>query len=145
MPRLRLEAHRTVLVDDTGAETLIDVGIRDIAEGLFRRDPPTPLEMEQAIDVVEEALAASGLRQGSGGELLIADPVLHASLRLTEDGMRLTRDEVEARFDSLAAASLGRPGALADQPPGGDAAAALLVLRECMHHLGYESVRRAQA
>ncbi|MBS0468497.1 MAG: hypothetical protein JSS31_00175 [Proteobacteria bacterium] len=140
---LRLEDHCTTLAHGTGPEEAIGVGIRDIAERHFRHEPPTSLEMEQAIDVVEDALAATGLRHAARGELLSSDPRLHALLGLTVDGARLAREDVEDRFQRLASATLGL-GAVADRSVGRDAAAALLILRECMHHLGYEAVRRVR-
>ncbi len=140
--RLLLEDHRTTLSDGVGPAVVIAVGVRDIAEGTFRHDPPHPFELEQAIDRVEDALAASGLRQATRGDLLTYDARLCALLDLGANVDRRTRDEVEDRFQRLASVSLGHPAALADLPPGGDAAAALLILRECMHHLGFEGVRR---
>ena len=111
-----------------------------LAEELFRHDPPTPHEIEQAIDRVEDALATSGLKHAVRGDLLTRDPQLHALLGLRTSGDRMTRDEVEPRFQRLASASLGHPG-LRDGLPAGPAAAALLILRECMHHLGYAGVQ----
>ncbi len=141
--RLRLEGERTTLAVGTGPEVVLALGVRGIADACFRHDPPTPFEIEQAIDVVEDALMAAPLRHAARGELLINDPLLHSLPGLQADGARLARDEVEAIFQRLASASLGNPGALAGLPPGRDAAAALLILRECMHHLGYDAVRRA--
>ena len=142
---LRLHADRTTLTDGAAPELVIGVGVDDIAGPLFRHDPPTAIEIERAIDRVEDALGASGARQGERGELRVAYPPLLAALGLTADGMCLTRDEVEARFERLATAALGQPGALAGMPVDRAGAAALLILRECMHHLGYSGVRRAQA
>jgi hypothetical protein len=141
--RLRFEDHRTTISHSAGPEVVIAVGVRDIADKLFQHDPPTPLEMEQAIDVVEDALAATDLRQAVRGDLLISDPQLHALLGLQPEGDRVTREETEARFQRLASASLGHAGLLDGLPSGRSAAAALLILRECMHHLGYEGVQRA--
>jgi hypothetical protein len=74
------------------------------------------------------------------GELLTREPQLHALLGLTAAEDRVTRDEVEARFQRMAMASLGYPGLRDGLPPNRVAAAALLILRECMHHLGYGGV-----
>ena len=95
--------------------------------------------------MVEDALMATRLRQGERGELVTAEPLLQALPGLDSTDPRLTREEVEALFQRLASASLGDPSALADMPIGGRTAAALLILRECMHHLGYGSVRFALA
>jgi len=139
--RLRLHSGRTTLADGGAPEVAIGVGAQQLAEQHFRHDLPQPIEIERAIDVVEEALAATGLAHAERGELLIADPVLLAPLGLGTEGMRLTRDEVEERFERLATAALGHPGALAGMPLDRVGAVALLLLRECMHHLGYASVR----
>lgn len=138
---LRFDAHRTTLSDGTSPAVVVAVGVSDIAEPLFRHDPPKPFEMEQAIDLVEDALAATGLRHLARGELLTDDPRVCALLGLTADGTRLGREDVEVLFQRLASTSLGLPGALAGLPSGREAAAALLILRECMHHLGYAAIR----
>lgn len=62
-PRLLLSEHRTTLSDGAAPEKVISVGVQDLAAAIFRHDPPSPIEMEQAIDRVEDALMASGLRQ----------------------------------------------------------------------------------
>jgi exopolyphosphatase/pppGpp-phosphohydrolase len=142
---LRLDRHVTGLSAGPALEVVLAVGVGDLAEQLFRHDPPTPVELEQAIDRVEDALAATGQRQVARGELLTADPLLLALLGLQADGDRLARDDVEALFQRLASASLGHPGRAGRVTAGREAAAALLILRECMHHLGYDSIRRAGA
>lgn len=121
---LRLQPGCTTLADGAGPEVVIGVGVDDLARRVFRPDPPTAVEIERAIDLVEDALGASGLRHGERGEPGIAHPPLLAALGLVARGMRLSREEVKARFERLAAA-------------------ALLILRECLHHLGYAGVRRA--
>ena len=138
---IRIGDHRTALSDGAAPEVVVAVGARGLAEGLFRHDPPMPYEIEQAIDRVEDALAATGLKQAVRGDLLTREPQLHALLGLRTVGDRLARDEVELRFQRLASASLGHPG-LSDGLPAGLATGALLILRECMHHLGYEGVLR---
>lgn len=140
---LRLDRHRTTLSAGAVPEVVLTVGISDISDGLFRHDPPTPFEMEQAIDAVEDALTSSRLQHAERGELVTTDPLLQAWVAtggLQGDAARLTRDEVEALFQRLASATLGHPRALAGLPSGREAAAALLILRECMHHLGYGGV-----
>lgn len=140
--QIRIEDHRTTLSRGMSTEVVIGVGARDLAEALFRHDPPTPHELEQAIDRVEDALAAIGLRHAVRGDLLMREPQPHAPLGSTAAEDRLTRDEVEARFQRMALASLGHPGLRDGLPADSADAAALLILRECMHHLGYEGVVR---
>ena len=52
----------------------------------------------------------------------------------------LTRDAVESLFQRLASRSLGTPVSSDELPPQRDIAAALIILRECMHHLGFDRI-----
>ena len=142
--RLHLDAQRTTLAADSVPEVVLPVGVGDIADRCFRHDPPTPFELEQAIEAVEDTLTRSRLQHAGRGELVTDDPLLRAWVTAgsaAHGHARLTRDEVEALFQRLASAALGHPGALAGLPLGRAAAAALLILRECMHHLGYNAIR----
>lgn len=139
-PLLLLQPHATVLIQDQQVLAELTVGLRDIAEPLFLHEPPLAVELERAIDVVEDALSASGLRHAARGLLLVQDPALCALLRLNEAHEPLPRDAVEALFERLALASSGRRDAMTDLRLGRHGAAALLLLRECMHHLGFTQV-----
>jgi exopolyphosphatase/pppGpp-phosphohydrolase len=126
---------------DGSAPAALPFGPRSLAEALFHHDPPTPLELEQAIDRIEDALTATRLPQASRGALVTSNPCMRTWPGLQADGASLGRDEVERLFQRLASASLGHPGALAGLPTGREAAAALLILRECMHHLGFDAIQ----
>lgn len=140
--RLEFDDHRTTLSGGTTPQAVLAVGIGDLASKVFRHDPPAPYEMEQAIDLVEDALTATGLKRAVRADLLISDEPLCALLGLQTTGSRVTSEEVEAKFQRLASVSLGHPGLLDSLPSGGRVAAALLVLRECVHHLGFAGVVR---
>jgi hypothetical protein len=139
---LQFEDNRTTLSGGTTPQVVLAVGIGDLASKVFRHDPPAPYEMEQAIDLVEDALAATGLKRAERADLLISDEPLCALLGLQTMGNRVTSEEVEAKFQRLASVSLGHPGLLEGLPSSGRVAAALLVLRECVHHLGFAGVVR---
>jgi hypothetical protein len=139
--RLQLQARSTLLVFDDAQVVTLPVGPRDLADAVLRHEPPTPVELERAIDVVEDALTGSGLARADRGDLLTSDALLAALPGLGTLGARLNRDAVEALFQRLASRSLGTPVAESELPVGRDFAAALLVLRECMHHLGFDGVR----
>ncbi|MEZ5650923.1 MAG: hypothetical protein R3E87_10290 [Burkholderiaceae bacterium] len=141
--RLRFEARQTVFDDQAASTWRVAVGIEDLVDHVFKHDPPTAVEIERAIDVVEDALSATALRQAARGDLSTDDPVLHALLGMHSDGERRDRDEVEGLFGRFAAASQARSVASLGSPFDRKAAAVLLILRECMHHLGFEGVRRS--
>lgn len=139
---LRLDAEHTILAFDSSEEVVLSVGVHTIADGFFRHDPPTALEVEQAIDAIEDAVMSSRLPSAERGDLVTNEPLLLAWVPTPPagDSTRLTRDEVEAIFERLASAALGRPGELTGLPNDRSAAAALLILRECMHHLGFDGI-----
>ncbi|GAA4402975.1 hypothetical protein [Quisquiliibacterium transsilvanicum] len=141
--QLELQAQATVLLFDEGRTVALPVGAQGLAETVLRHDPPTSLELERAIDDIEDALSAARVARVDGGELVTADPLLLSLPGLDRPGAGLARDDVEALFGRLASRAHGMPVVGTDLPHGRDVAAALLILRECMHHLGFERVAPA--
>lgn len=137
---LRLENDRTLLSSPSSTEVVIAIGIDGLADDVLLHEPPTPVELERAIDVVEDALMATGLRHVPGGDLAMSDRLLHTLIGRAPGDTRATLAEVEGLFQRLAAVSLGSPGRITDPVFTRRTAAALLILREVMHHLGYRAV-----
>jgi hypothetical protein len=115
---------------------------------------PTPLALENAIAVVEDEVytAHSRLRAllPPGAPTLqpwsclspeLQQIVSLAGVALEGTPRRLGRDALEALFNRVAAVAEGRPAAHAGLPDSATWAAALLVLRELMHHLPFEQMR----
>lgn len=128
--------------DDIGASSMaLDLGTDSLARLFFRSDLPTPLELERAIDHVEDELTRA-VAWTAGRAVLGTD---HPMARVMASGHGLannvlTRDGVEAAFQCLASGALGDPSALKGLPRGREAAATLLILRELMHHLSFHLV-----
>lgn len=137
--RLHMQAQQTSLGTEQGANTILAVGPQGVADAFFRHHPSLPNELERAIDAVEDALMHANVPRALGGALVTSDPILKSFLGFQAGAATVTRDHVEALFQRLAAASLGRPDDMSSLPQRRDAAA-LLILRECMHHLDFESV-----
>ena len=137
---LRLQAQSTVFGFDDGRAVELPIGPQGLTRHALRHEPPTAAELERAIDLVEDALARWPGDLSASRELVTADPLLRALPGLDQPGSTLGRDAVEALFQRLASRALGTPVAEAELPNGGLIAAALLILRECMHHLGFERV-----
>lgn len=141
------ERHTVVVVRrGTAADVRLElpIGARLIAEQFFRHDPPRPIELEAAIDAVEDqvmraagvlppasTLRMTGTAAGEIRRALLADERVNRVVAL---------DEVEQLFQRLASASLGNPAARQGLPSGNGFVAATLVLREFMHHLGFAAV-----
>lgn len=82
---------------------------------------------------------AARLPRGEGGQLISTDATLRELPGLQAAGALLSRDDIEALFQQLASVALGQ-SCTAPVPHGNPAKAALLILRECMHHLNYGSI-----
>jgi exopolyphosphatase/pppGpp-phosphohydrolase len=141
-------ARRTTVVLSRGAPTDVllelPIGTRRIAKELFRQDPPRPAELEAAIDTVEDEVMRVAARVPAGAALLatgtFAGEIRHAVATNDQANEVISLDEVEQLFQRLASASLGNPAARQGLPPGNGFVAAVLILREFMHHLGFASV-----
>lgn len=140
---IRFEHDHTTLSWGKAPEVVLPVGAGDLAVELFHHAPPVSGEIERAIDAIEDALGATGLQQDVRGDLHIDSAPLSDLLGLHLNGERCTRDVVEARFQHLASLSLGYPVTREDSISAPVLAAMLVILRECMHHLGFEAVMRA--
>ncbi len=105
---------------------------------------PTPVVIENAIQVVEDLIEPLA-RQLPAGVRLVADAAALAPLRREGAiaGLRqgaISIEQIEREYQLLAARSMGAPSARAAafDDPAGDAL--VLVLRECLHHLGLDAV-----
>jgi phospholipase/carboxylesterase len=120
------------------AQRTLDLGASRIARDFFRHDPPTAHEIEQAIDFVEDQIMRLGPRRDAGAALRSSSEILQPWAAVS--GATVAVEIVEQWFERLALAAQGRVGALDGFPPGREAAAALVVLREFMHHRGHPSI-----
>ncbi|MEN3758389.1 hypothetical protein ABDZ57_16360 [Aeromonas veronii] len=112
-------------------------GTHAIQPGPFRNAPPTPLELERAIMVVEDELMRIAPQIPPGLQLTLrSQPSLAEALRDNQ----LDRDLVEQAFSQLAAMAEGDPLAANQLPRDEHFAAVLLIVREWLHHLASESV-----
>lgn len=131
---------------------ILPVGARTLAESCLAHNPPTPGELENAIEVVEDALML-GLREAgtnlaAGGTLYCNDIAIReiASMAglLQNGGAVLGVGTVEDLFGQLAAVSQGRPASSSGIKTDGMFAATLLILREIMQHLHFAKLNVTQ-
>lgn len=146
--KLHIGASETRVVshsgDEPGDTIVLPIGYAAQALSL-RHEPSTPLELENAIAVVEDAvmpLARNLPRQselvGTGSAI---QAIAQAAGKSGNGEARMTLDEVEHLFQQLVAISEGRPAASGGVPSNRTFTATLLILREFMHHLGFEEIR----
>jgi exopolyphosphatase/pppGpp-phosphohydrolase len=119
-------------------------GTQQLADETFRHEPPRPVELESAIDVVEDQLTAAVGVVPTDSSLVLLGPLarqLSQAVGATDGGSSTVSIEtVEGLFQRLASESLGNPAARRGLPAGNVFVAGVLILREFMHHLGFESV-----
>lgn len=123
--RLRIDADQTTL----GFATL-RIGWRSLARDYFKSDPPSPLDLENAIAAIEDEIA----RARAGFDPARAVVTTDQSVReiAAAAGAFLAIETVERAYLRLAGAA-GLPG-------NPKLAATLLILRELMHHLQIERI-----
>jgi len=114
---------------------------------LFKHNPPTEAEMEQAIMVVEDELFRIRHLFVTGTSLSTSDKSLRAIAKIAgvsdHGSLTITRELVEHTFNRLAAIVQGRPARLDSIPTHAEFCATLLILREFMHHLDFAAIEVA--
>jgi phospholipase/carboxylesterase len=109
-----------------------------LARRCWPTGPATALQLEAAIEAVEIAIEQAGLHHARRSTLAVSAALaglLHP--RFAAD-LPASRDAVEAQFNQL----LTTTALPADEHIQGPATAALLLLRELVHHLGFDWVAR---
>lgn len=146
---LRIGLDTTVLA--TGSNDLrtaqfeLDIGIHKTSRDFFRSDIPSPAEVEDAINFIEDELMKASALAESQSELITFDAEIRsiAAEAGVEDATYLDRQAMEELFTRYALISMGRPEAFDTLKMDREFFANLLILREVMHHLGFERIRIA--
>nr|WP_315495806.1 hypothetical protein [uncultured Rhodoferax sp.] len=137
----------TLLCTEDGHVVLqkeLQLGTASLARQWMRHTPPTPLDIEHAIEQTEDVvmpLAAKLQRteqlklRGSGAAL-----ILQGVSAAPDATLRWSLAEVEDLFNRIAMVSQGRPSGQEALPTAPEFYAALVVLRECLHHLRFGEV-----
>lgn len=99
-----------------------------------------PLELEQAIAAVEDLIMPLAHQVQADTPLLLLAPALAPLAAASRGASPLTRVQIERYFQQLAAQAEGDPRATSLFKPTPEFAAALLIVREWMHHLGFEQL-----
>ncbi len=142
------ELHTRVRVDG-GPSPAIDlelgIGLAQMGRGPFVHQPPSELEIESAIEFVEDAVMPLAKVLPPSTKLVTSDAIAPRLLTLTQRAPGpgtavLTLEQVEHVFGELAAVSLGRPSASGGVPTDAPFVSYVLILREFMHHLAFGQI-----
>lgn len=122
----------------------VSLGVDSLVGDSLRHVPPRPIELEHAIELTEEAVMPLA-NQFTGANHLVLQGMGAALIAHSLDAgdmapTMLTLDEVESLFNRLVAVSEGRPTSQEALPTDARFFAAMLILREFMHHLKFINV-----
>ncbi|CAB5659886.1 Uncharacterised protein [Comamonas aquatica] len=135
----------TLLVSDSDTSPPVrhhlPLGLQSLSQRSFQLRMPTPAQLETGIMEVEDAVMPLARLLPAHTLLATRDPLLrHLALQAVGghapgEVPAITREAIEALFERLVAQSSRHYSHQApDLPPDPRAAAALLVLREILHH-----------
>jgi len=145
---LHIGEQETVIVTGAGSKPdsvlTLAIGSQKTATEFFMHAPPSPREIENAIMQVEDEITRAREMIAGYSILVTSDPytreIVHVASGHAGSAMQLTIDAVEQVFSLLASHSLGRPASSAGISADPAFAAALLILREFMHHLRFLAI-----
>ena len=143
---LRIELESIVFLRTDGDELReigrLAISPTRIAEDVFRNEIPSEYEVEYAINSIEDELMKHRYLEGEGGTLVCNSEQMKGIL--TQDGQKeaYSRQDVENLFSRYAMQSMGRSPALDTLEINRMDYAALLILREIMHHYNYDKYRK---
>lgn len=111
---------------------------------VLKHEPATAMEIETAIADVEEMLMRVIATLPKPGKLVTSSSVFCALAEVlghaTGSPVELEIAQVEEVFNRLASVAFGTPASHVGVPENRSFAAAVIVLRELMHHAGFVSV-----
>jgi len=121
----------------------LPLGATLLRERWLRHDPPQPQELEAAIEAVEDVVMQLHRALPAGDTLRVLAPAGRPAPFAPLMQAR-TREELEALFNRAAAIAQGRPASRDPVLADPEVVAALVILREVMHHLGFTQLQFAQ-
>jgi hypothetical protein len=129
---------RVILQDE------LPLGTASLARQWMRHTPPTPLDIEHAIEQTEDLVMPLAAKLVRTEQLLLRGPgaalVLQGVGAKPDAVLRWSLDDVEDIFNRIAMVSQGRPSGQDALPTAPEFYAAMVILRECLHHLRFSGV-----
>jgi hypothetical protein len=115
-----------------GARLAVLPGAQQLADKSFRHEPPRPVELESAIDVVEDQLTAAVGVVPTESSLVLLGPLARQLAQVSGGSERgdstVSIETVEGLFQRLASESLGNPAARRGLPACSSCASSCITL-----------------
>ena len=131
--------------DQPAHHSSLPLGLSGLANRISSNGRLSESAMEQMIAEVEDIVMPLHAKLPASGHLFSADAVFAelakwagATDKTTQ--WKLSTDAVEHLFNRQVALAQGRPASQDDLPTTGEFSAALLVLREWLHHLHFDGI-----
>jgi exopolyphosphatase/pppGpp-phosphohydrolase len=123
---------------------LLPLGSERTAQEHFKTTPPTPLELEHAIQAVEDVVMPLRSVIPREAQLFSTDASVREVALLADvepaEPLQLSLETMERVFNRLSAVVEGSPSAHQGLPESNHFATTLLILREFMHHLQFAHI-----
>ncbi len=120
------------------------IGSSKTASEHFKHTPPTPAELENAIQATEDEITRARTMTVGNSTVFTADELVREIALVAglsgQSELLLSRDAVERMFERLAALALGQLSAQDCFPRSNAFAASVIILRELMHHLQFLTI-----
>jgi len=120
------------------------LGYASLARQWMRHTPPTPLDIEHAIEQTEDVVMPLAAKLARTEQLLLrgegAALILQGVGAKPDETLRWSLEELEDIFNRIAMVSEGRPSSHENLPTTPEFYAAMAILRECIHHLRVSEV-----
>lgn len=131
---------------DLAVNLALPIGADALARDVLRHTPPRPLDIEQAIELIEDAVMPARAQLPEVFTLQTDDALLWAMATGDAESPQtepiwLSVDAIEQLFNRLVARAEGRPAAQDALPVDPASAARLIALREMLHHWGLDGVQ----
>lgn len=149
--QLHLEQDPIRLQPGNGADITLPLTLAALLDDGLQRFPPSEVALERAIADIEDALMPQipALRAHPHMQLACADAVLEPLIQLLALPSRpvqvrvwmLEIEQVEHAFNQIARVAAGLPANAVGLTERPEFVAALLVVRELMHHVGWRQLR----
>jgi hypothetical protein len=122
----------------------LPIGLATLWPEVAHSGGPSALMIEHAIQTVEDQVERLAGHIPAGARLVVAAgamaPLQRAGAIWGQANEAIALAQIELEYQQLAARSVGAPSATGSgfDDPAGDAL--VLILRECLHHLGFDAV-----
>ncbi|MGE0079352.1 MAG: hypothetical protein AB7S48_15940 [Bacteroidales bacterium] len=125
-------------------EVALNAGYRFIANKFFEHEIPTESETDYAINYIEDELMSNKTLQQNNKELYTSDSTIIGVLRKNSITTTInSRQSIEDLFSRYARVIVGAPASELPAAITRNDFAAILVLREILHHLNFEVLKTA--